>query len=442
MKNKPKVNIFWFRRDLRLDDNTGLNHALRSTRPVLPVFIFDTDILDHLESKEDKRVQFIYNEIKSLHKQLEKYGSTLLTIHGKPIDIFRKLAREYDIEKLFANHDYEPDAIKRDDEINSFLLTKNIKFITFKDQVIFEKDEVRKDNEDLYTIYTPYNKKWKINYQNKIPAFFNKIYSQNFYKTSAFNIPSISKLGFSETSVEIPPRDIKLQNIKFYEKYRDYPFLNYTSKLGVHLRFGTISIRKLFSEANMNEKFKNELIWREFYMMILAGHPRVVKESYYPFGDIIKWRNNEEDFEKWKEGRTGYALVDAGMRQLNETGFMHNRARMAAASFLVKHLLIDWRWGETYFASKLLDYEIASNNGNWQWGAGTGCDAAPYFRIFNPVLQQKKYDPKSEYIKTWIEEYETNSYPKPMVEHELAVKRAREEYQKAIKESGNKINKK
>lgn len=432
MKNNRKVNIFWFRRDLRLEDNTGLFHALNSENPVLPVFIFDTDILGKLEDKSDKRMQFIHNEIHSLHKQLKKYESSLLVLHGNPADVFRRLTEEFEIEEVFTNHDYELSAIKRDEEVSTYLVSKRIQFKSYKDQVIFENNEVVKDDRAPYTIYTPYAKKWKEQYKNSPPLIHNKNNSCNYFKTSPYKIPSLESIGFKKIFMKIPPRTINIPDFRFYKRYRDYPAKNYTTRLSVHLRFGTISIRKLFREIKSNEKLTDELIWREFYMMILANYPVVQNKSFQPYGDLIKWGNNEEEFEKWKEGRTGYPLVDAGMRQLNKTGYMHNRARMISASFLVKHLLIDWRWGEAYFASKLLDYDLASNNGNWQWIAGIGCDAAPYFRVFNPVLQQKRYDPKLEYVKTWIEEFGTDEYPVPFVEHGFAVKRALEAYKNAI----------
>jgi deoxyribodipyrimidine photo-lyase len=431
MKSKPSVNIFWFRRDLRLDDNTGLFHALNSGRPALPVFIFDTDILDKLEDKKDKRVQFIHNEIISLNNQLNKLGSSLQALYGKPIDVFRKLIEDYDIKEVYANHDYEPYAGKRDFEVHGLLLNHDIQFYTYKDQVIFEKKEITKADGRLYSIYTPYAKAWKKEYKKlKNETWINN--SGNFFKTPKFKIPELNEMGFHKIDFTYPSKKPVTKILQHYAEKRDYPAAENTSQLGIHLRFGTISIRKLFQQVSVYEKFFSELIWREFFMMILANHPRVVSESYYLKYDRIKWRNNEDEFAKWCEGKTGYPFVDAGMRQLNETGYMHNRTRMITASFLTKHLLIDWRWGEKYFADKLLDYELAVNNGNWQWAAGTGCDASPYFRVFNPALQEKRFDPNREYVKKWIPEIDTADYPKPIVEHQFARDRAVAAYKKVI----------
>lgn len=431
MKSKPSVNIFWFRRDLRLDDNTGLFNALNSCRPILPVFIFDFDILDKLEDKKDKRVQFIHDEIISLNNQFKKLESSLLVLYGKPFHVFRKLIVDYDVKEVYANHDYEPYAVKRDSEINGLLINRGIQFLTYKDQVIFEKKEIVKADGSLYSVYTPYSKSWKNEYKNlKIETKINK--NNNYFKTPQIKIPELNEIGFQKVNMNFPSKELNRKILSRYAEERDYPAKESTSRLGIHLRFGTISIRKLFVQANACDIFFGELIWREFFMMITANHPRVVNESFYNKYDRIEWRNNEVEFYKWCEGKTGYPLVDAGMRQLNETGYMHNRARMVTASFLTKHLLIDWRWGERYFADKLLDYDSALNNGNWQWAAGTGCDASPYFRVFNPALQEKRFDPKREYINKWIPEINTDLYPKPVVEHEFARARAIEVYKKAL----------
>lgn len=432
--NYVKINIFWFRRDLRLNDNCGLFQALTSSNPVLPIFIFDTDILDKLEDKKDRRVEYIHNVLGEIQNDLSKISSSILVLHGKPVDVLKQLTNQYNIEKVYANHDYEPDAIKRDKEVKGFLKSKGIEFNTYKDQVIFEKNEITKNSGLSYTVYTPYSRKWKaaLNKDN-YKTFKTEKHFGNFYKSKLFRIPSLKEIGFTKTSGSFPSKELRKNIIKKYDKTRDYPALNCTSRLGVHLRFGTVSIRRLVSEAvKLNQKWLNELIWREFFMMILYNFPHVVKESFRREYDNIKWRNEEKEFTVWCEGRTGYPMVDAGMRELNETGWMHNRVRMIAAGFLTKHLLIDWRWGETYFASKLLDYELSSNNGNWQWAAGTGCDAAPYFRVFNPEIQSKKFDPELTYIKKWVPEFNSCKYPKPIVEQTYARNRAIKTYSKAL----------
>jgi deoxyribodipyrimidine photo-lyase len=431
----PKqVSIFWFRRDLRLDDNAGLYHALKSGTPVLPIFIFDTNILDDLAEKKDKRLHFIHHYILELQAQLEKHGSTLYVHHGTPISCFKKLAEEYEITGVFTNHDYEPYATKRDNDIATFLKKKDISFKTFKDQVIFDKDEVVKADGKPYTVFTPYSRTWKA----KLNVFYlkpypTKKYFRHFQKHDPHRVPSLKSLGFEETDLKITHPKLNEQIAKHYDKTRDFPGVEGTTRLSVHLRFGTISIRQLAIECqHLNATLLNELIWREFYQMLLWHFPQVVTESFKPEYDHIKWRNNDKEFEKWCIGQTGYPIVDAGMRQLNETGFMHNRVRMITASFLTRHLLIDWRWGEAYFGKKLLDYDLAANNGGWQWAAGTGADAVPYFRIFNPELQTKRFDPDMKYIRKWVPEFESLSYPHPMVEHTAARQRSLEAYKKAL----------
>lgn len=434
---KPPVNLFWFRRDLRLSDNAGLYHALKDKNSVVPVFIFDSAILDELEEKKDKRVMFIRDVIVGLQQQLEQFGSTLDVRHGLPEEVFPQLLKDYHVEKVFTNHDYEPYATKRDSHIALLLKKNSISFHSYKDHVIFEKDEVTKDDGKPYTVFTPYSRKWK----SLLTAFYlksypDKKYYKNFYQQAALKIPSSVMLGFSATEENFPAKSVKADKIKEYDKQRDFPALAGTSRLSVHLRFGTISIRKLATHASsLNETFLNELIWRDFYQTILWHFPQVVHQSFKPEYDKIVWRNNNKEFEAWCEGRTGYPIVDAGMRELNETGFMHNRVRMIVASFLTKHLLIDWRWGEAYFAKKLLDYDLAANNGGWQWAAGTGCDAAPYFRVFNPYLQTKKFDPELKYIRKWVPEFEELTYPVPIVEHEVARKRCLQVYSAALKKA-------
>jgi deoxyribodipyrimidine photo-lyase len=431
-----KINLFWFRRDLRLEDNAGLFQALSGERKVLPVFIFDTEILDKLEDKKDKRVTFIYKAIEELREKLTKLKSTIDVRYGKPAEIFSKLIKDYEIEAVYTNHDFDHYGIKRDEEVRNLLSASGIEFYTFKDQVIFEKLEVCKEDGSPYTVFTPYSKKWKVllkesDYQ---PWPTEKRFDQ-FLQTKPIELISLKEMGFEENKMDFPSEELKTEIIKKYDKQRDYPAIAGTSRMGVHLRFGTVSIRELVRKAvKLNETYLNELIWRDFYQMILANFPRVGKGlAFKPAYEAISWRNNEKEFERWCAGETGYPIVDAGMRELNETGYMHNRVRMIVASFLSKHLLIDWKWGEAYFADKLLDYEFASNNGGWQWAAGTGCDAAPYFRVFNPYLQTKKFDPDLKYIRKWVPELETMNYPQPIVDHELGRKRALDAYGKALK---------
>lgn len=433
MKATP-VSIFWFRRDLRLHDNAGLFYALKHEYPVQPIFIFDTEILDELEDKEDKRVLFIHETHENIQKELLKIGATLDVRKGKPVTVFKRLINDYNVKDVFFNHDYEPYARERDKQIYELLKEKNIAIHHYKDQVIFEKSEVLKADNTPYTVYTPYSNKWK----SLLNDFYLKSYPtekhfKNFFQQKEVKLPSIKEIGFKELSIKFSSPKFKEDLIKQYDETRDIPGLDATSHLGVHLRFGTVSIRELARFAKQtNTTFLNELIWREFFQMILWHFPDSVHQSFKKQYDNIKWRNNEKEFEAWCEGKTGYPFVDAGMRQLNKTGFMHNRVRMIVASFLCKHLLIDWRWGEAYFAKKLLDYELASNVGNWQWAAGSGCDAAPYFRVFNPTLQTKKFDPQIKYVKQWVQEFGTEEYPEPTVEHEYARKRALEVYANAV----------
>lgn len=429
-----KIAVFWFRRDLRQDDNHGLFRALSSGLPVLPVFVFDTKILDKLASKTDARVSFIYSQVQKLKNELEKAGSSLFVFNGEPIEMFEKLTTDYQVETVFANHDYESYSKERDNQVAALLHSKRIRFETFKDQVIFEKSEVVKDDGTPYTVFTPYSRKWK---QKLSAAALESYPSENlgdrFLKTAAFKLPELQEIGFEKSPVSIPVFNISEPIIRNYAATRDFPAIEGTSKLGVYLRFGVVSIRKVVKLAmNWSEVFLNELIWREFFMQILWHFPQVETKAFKPQYDLISWRNNENEFEKWCNGQTGYPLVDAGMRELNATGFMHNRVRMVTASFLTKHLLVDWRWGEAYFAEKLLDFELSANNGNWQWAAGCGCDAAPYFRVFNPESQQKKFDPELKYILKWVPEYGTVVYPKPIVEHTFARDRVLNAYKSVL----------
>lgn len=432
-----KLSVFWFRRDLRLHDNHGLFQALNSGNEVLPLFIFDSNILNELEDKNDARVQFIHLQIQELKKQLNSVGSDILVEHGNPTDIFTKLIQEYPVSWVYTNHDYEPQAIARDEAVEFLLTANGIGFKTFKDQVIFEKNEVVKDNGDPYVVYTPYSKAWKQRLaQEGIPHYPSEEKLEAFQKEYKFSLPGLTHLGFESSSIQFPPTEVSQSLIKNYAKTRDYPGIEGTSRLSIHFRFGTVSIREKAKKAEaLSEKYFNELIWRDFYQMILFHFPRVVEESFKPSYDLIQWNNNEEDFKKWMEGKTGYPLVDAGMRELNATGYMHNRVRMVVASFLCKHLLIDWRWGEAWFARKLLDFDLASNNGGWQWAAGSGVDAAPYFRVFNPELQFKKFDTEGKYVKRWVPEWGTSAYPKPMVDHVFARDRCLTAYKVALTES-------
>jgi deoxyribodipyrimidine photo-lyase len=423
MDHKIPVTIFWFRRDLRLADNAGLYRALKSGNRVLPLFIFDKEILDQLEDKDDARVTFIYNAIENINTQLHQHGSSLLVIYDKAEHAWNNIIKEYNIVAVYTNYDYEPYATKRDNAVKEKLSKHNISFNTYKDQVIFEKDEVTKDDGKPYTVYTPYMRKWYATLKPfYLKAYPTEKYLHNLVKTPALPVPHLKDMGFEKSGMDFPDQDYK-NVIADYKEKRDFPALRGTSHVGLHLRFGTVSIRQLAKTAHgYHEKtWLNELIWREFYMMILHHFPHTMDHAFRPEYDRIKWVNNEEQFKAWCNGQTGYPIIDAGMRELNTTGFMHNRVRMIVASFLSKDLLIDWRWGEHYFARKLLDYEMASNVGGWQWAAGSGTDAAPYFRIFNPEAQTKKFDPDLKYIKKWVPEYaDFGKYPKPIVDHAFA----------------------
>ena len=430
-----KVNIFWFRRDLRLDDNAGFKAALRDDLPVLPIFIFDKEILDKLP-EEDARVTFIFETLQDMRKKLQDdHGSSIAMYHGTPEDIFKDLINDHSISKVFTNRDYEPYAKDRDEKIQNLLEHNDIEFLDFKDQVIFERDEVVKQDGDPYVVYTPYKNTWRDKFKNTDLDFhYTTRYMDNLIQNSRLPSLSLSDMAFKKSSLKVPSYQVTPGLIKDYEDKRDYPAKEATSRLGPHLRFGTVSVRQMIREANKekNKTFLDELVWREFYMQILDYFPETVTDSFRKKYDRIEWRNNEDEFELWKEGKTGYPLVDAGMRQLNQSGFMHNRIRMLVGSFLCKHLLIDWRWGEAYFAEKLLDYEMSSNVGNWQWVAGSGVDAAPYFRIFNPTTQIDKFDKNKEYIKEWVEEYDTDDYPEKMVDHKEARERALKTYKEAV----------
>ena len=431
---KTIINIFWFRRDLRLDDNCGLFHALKSDKKILPIFIFDKDILLKLP-KDDARVTFLHQELENINNQLLKVNSELSVFHGKPFEILEKLSEQYTIETIFTNHDYEPYAIQRDLEIKEFLTSKEIHFKTYKDQVIFERNEIVKKDGTAYKVYTPFSKKWIEAFKFKGLQFFpSEENLENFIKSKNHPLLTLEAIGFTKSSIKVESYTVSTKLIDNYEETRNFPAKDSTSKLGTHLRFGTVSIRKMVDKASKsnNITFLKELIWREFFMQILWHFPHTAKDSFKPQYDRIIWRNNEQEFKAWCKGETGYPLVDAGMRELNQTGFMHNRVRMLVGSFLCKHLLIDWRWGEAYFGEKLHDYEQSSNIGNWQWVAGTGVDAAPYFRIFNPTTQILKFDKDLNYIKKWVPDFQELTYPTPIVEHKFARERCLNVYKEAI----------
>jgi deoxyribodipyrimidine photo-lyase len=430
MSEKEPLAIFWFRRDLRLEDNKGLFHALNSGLRVLPLFIFDRDILDRIEDKNDRRVSFIHGALSNLQERIVASGSSLRVFHDTPVAAFKKLISEHDVRAVYANHCYEPYAINRDQRISEMLIEAGIAFHTFKDEVIFEKDEVLKADHSPYTVFTPYSRAWKkLLNREHLADFPAEKLTGNLVDMKKDKIPDIEDIGFNNTSFRYSTPVVDPDIIRNYHLTRDIPSIEGTSRLGVHLRFGTVSIRQLVMTAlSLNETWLNELIWREFFMSILWHFPHVIENSFRRKYDNINWLNGEKNFGRWCNGMTGYPIVDAGMRELNETGFMHNRVRMITASFLTKHLLTDWRWGEAYFAEKLLDYELSSNNGNWQWAAGTGCDAAPYFRIFNPETQSKKYDPELKYIRKWVPEYGTSEYPRQIVDHNYARDRALKAY--------------
>ncbi len=431
--NDP-INVFWFRRDLRINDNRGFFEALKSGRKVLPVFIFDTEILSKLPS-DDKRVNFIYQRIEQLNDQLLIVNSSLAVYSGKPVDVFSSLATKMNIEAVFTNHDYEPYSIYRDAEISKMLEKWGIAFKTYKDQVLFEAGEILKSDGKPYVVFTPFSRKWLEKMNEDGTGFYDsQSLLHNLLNQANNSMPSLKQMGFDNTHLSFPEPAISDQLINSYAETRNFPGLDSTSRLGLHLRFGTISVRDCIRAGKeLSATWLNELIWREFFMQILAHFPHVVKSSFRKEYDRIQWLNDEEMFSRWCEGTTGYPLVDAGMRELSQTGFMHNRVRMVVASFLTKHLLIDWRWGEAWFAEKLLDFELSSNNGNWQWAAGSGCDAAPYFRIFNPTEQAKKFDPQSVYVLKWLPEYGTPAYPEAIVEHSFARKRCLNVYQAALK---------
>ncbi|XGC79523.1 deoxyribodipyrimidine photo-lyase [Bdellovibrio bacteriovorus] len=431
------TTLFWFRRDLRLHDNAGLFYALKENENVLPVFIFDSDILSKLDDVSDARVTFIHKTVEDLKRSLQSKGSDIVIRHGKPLDVFKELQTKFKLSAIYTNHDYEPYARNRDEKVAKWAEQHGIKFKTFKDQCLFEKDEILTDARKPYTVYTPYKRKVLAN----LDAFYLKSYPVETYESSFAKVAkpekmmSLKDLGFQKSTLEFPSSEVPIKIIKSYADTRNFPAMeNGTTHLGVHLRFGTVSIRDLARTGKKySETWLSELIWRDFFMQILWHYPEVETRSFRPEYDNIQWRNSKSDFNRWCEGMTGYPMVDAGMRELNATGAMHNRVRMVTASFLTKHLLTHWHAGERYFAKKLLDYDLSANNGNWQWAAGSGCDAAPYFRIFNPETQAEKFDPDNEYIKKWIPELNTNKYPEPIIDHAEARSRCLQAFTKALK---------
>ena len=423
---KPKLTFFWLRRDLRLEDNTALFHALSDENPVQMIFIFDTDILERLGSRSDARVQFIHQEIADIKKQLREREADLMVKIGKPIEVWKELTNSFNIVKIYANRDYEPYARQRDKEIYQYMHSMGIPFIAKKDHVIFEKNEITKTDGKPYTVYTPYSKLWKKKVDSSTYRFFESETIFNYHRPQVeYHFPDLSEIGFKKSLISIPSKKLNRSLITNYHNTRNFPGIKGTTRLGIHLRFGTLSIRTLASNVTaINSKYLNELIWRDFYSSILWHFPRVADQNFNSRYDNINWRSDEDDFRKWCQGKTGYPIVDAGIRELNASGYMHNRVRMVVASFLTKYLLIHWSWGESYFADKLLDFDLASNNGGWQWAAGTGVDAAPYFRVFNPYLQAQKFDPDLVYIKKWIPEFGTSEYPVEMIDHKKARERA------------------
>ena len=466
--------LVWFRRDLRFADHAALSQALTRAKQVWCVFVHDTEILDALPSRSDRRVEFIWHCLADLDAQLKKHGGGLMVRLGHARELIPALAAELRAEAVFANHDYEPAAVSRDEEVASRLAQTGARLETFKDQVIFERDEVMTGAGTPYSVFTPYKNAWlKRLAMEPLRAFATERHASALAAPPrAAALPTLEAIGFQRTNLRelsIPTglsgaqallRDF-LRRIDHYDRARDFPSLKGPSYLSVHLRFGTISIRQLVGKANAlaspgARTWLSELIWREFYFQILHHHPRVAGHAFKPEFEALPFDNHPALFSAWCEGRTGYPLVDAAMRQLNQTGYMHNRLRMVAASFLVKDLHIDWRWGERYFAEQLNDFDLSANNGGWQWAASTGCDAQPYFRIFNPVSQSEKFDAEGAFIRRYVPELakvpgkfihapwrmdaagqrDSNCilgthYPAPIVDHDEARKITLARYQEA-----------
>lgn len=422
MSSSSQTSLVWFRRDLRDYDHAALYHALKSSKQVYCAFIFDTEILDQLTDKADRRVEFIWESVRELKLALQQQGGDLIVRHGKASSEIPKLAEQLKVNAVFTNRDYEPSAAERDRKVACQLKDHAIEFHDFKDQVIFEKDEILTQAGKPFGVFTPYKnavlKKLNDFYLASYPV---SRYINNLAKRKAEEMQSLESLGFVRTnlsSLKLPTGmsgaqqlfEDFLERIQQYKSARDFPAIKGPSYLSVHLRFGTISIRQLARTAwqmggSGAEGWLNELIWRDFYFQILYHHPRVADgRAFKADFDTLPFSNNEKLFHAWCDGKTGYPLVDAAMRQINQTGWMHNRLRMVAASFLVKDLLIDWRWGERYFAEKLIDFDLSANNGGWQWAASTGCDAQPWFRIFNPITQSEKFDTEGKFIRRYVPE--------------------------------------
>lgn len=411
--------LVWFRRDLRDDDHAALYHALKSARQVYCVFVFDTEILDGLSDRADRRVEFIWQSVRELQVSLEADGGGLAVLHGLARDELPAFAKRLEVQAVFANRDYEPSSIGRDVAVAADLRHSGIDFHLFKDQVVFEGDEVLSGEGRPYRIFTPYKNAWL----SRLNPFFLKPYPVARYREAlaspaAHAMPTLDAIGFMPTGLRHPAgmsgadrllADFR-DRIKSYKEAREFPAVKGTSFLSTHLRFGTVSVRSLARLAwEMGgagaETWLQELVWRDFYFMILQHNPRLAGgQCFKPEFDNIEWPGSEAHFDAWCEARTGFPLIDAAMRQLNQTGYMHNRLRMVTASFLVKDLLVDWRKGERYFAGKLLDFDFAANNGGWQWAASTGCDAQPWFRIFNPVTQSEKFDAEGNFIRKYVPE--------------------------------------
>ena len=425
--------IFWFRRDLRLDDNHALFKALKSGYDVLPIFIFDSNITNKL-NQNDHRLNYINNVLDGLNKRLSENKKKIYIYKGNPIEIISKLIIKLKIKEIYLNKDYEPYARDRDDKIEKLCVANNVSYNSFKDHVIFEEDQIVKKDGTPYVVYTPYSRKWIEKFQsNQLDSYPSELNLGGFVDSD--KIREVNYLMDFEKNI-ISPKTYNLNKdvIDKYEETRNFPALDSTSRIGVNLRFGTVSTRKIVktSSERSNNTFLKELIWREFFIQILWHFPHTTEKSFKDKYERIEWRNDMDDFKLWCDGKTGYPIVDAGMNQLNKTGFMHNRLRMVVGSFLCKHLLIDWRLGEKYFADKLFDYEQASNVGNWQWVAGCGVDAAPYFRIFNPEEQQKKFDKELQFIKKWIPNYDKDNYINKIVDHKFARERCLNTYKKAL----------
>lgn len=433
------VVLFWFRRDLRLDDNIGLEAALASGWPVVPVFVYDTDLLSKLEEAADRRVDWLHQCLSVLQTAFVDIGTSLVVYNGRVNEAFEGWLSRFDVKAVYTNRDYEPAALRRDEAVRQLLLAAGVPLHTFKDQVVAEPHEVLKVDGSPYTVFTPYAKAWKTvvaritSERSRKASLTPTEWMTGFCPLAPETLPSLEALGFKPTGVVYAPPVIDEARIAAYHQWRDMPSVEGTTRLGVHLRFGTVSVRRLVGLAlRLNETWLNELIWREFFMSILYHFPKVEHGAFKPAYDAIAWCDDEAAFQRWCEGRTGFPLVDAGMRELNATGWMHNRVRMVVAGFLVKDLLIDWRWGETYFGNRLMDFDLAANNGNWQWAAGTGCDAVPYFRVFNPEQQRLRWDPQGLYVKRWVPEWGTSDYPAPMVDHAQARERALQVYKAAL----------